>query len=312
MHMSRRLFWRIMVLIALNIFIISLVTYTNSLDSSPVLSQLGSRSEEVRKIQTRLKDWGYYTGSIDGIYGTKTEMAVRYFQQRNGLVVDGIAGSATLAALGLGSETTVTAAASSSTVLKRGSQGSTVRTLQSRLKEWGYYSGAVDGVYGSGTEAAVKKFQKKHGLAVDGIAGPATLRAIGISGGSSTTSSNTSSSVSNSDYQLLGRIISAEARGEPYSGQVAVGAVILNRVKHPSFPDSIAGVVYQPGAFTAITDGQIHQPVAESALKAAKEALNGADPSGGSIYYYNPAKTSNQWIRSRPVIVQIGSHLFCK
>ena len=309
--MSRRLFWRIMVLIALNIFIISLVTYTNSLDSSPVLSQLGSRSEEVRRIQTRLKDWGYYTGSIDGIYGTKTEMAVRYFQQRNGLVVDGIAGPATLAAMGLSSDTAATAA-SSSTTLKRGSQGSTVRTLQTRLKEWGYYTGAVDGVYGAATEAAVKKFQKKNGLTVDGIAGPATLRAIGISGGSSTTSSNNASSVSNSDYQLLARIISAEARGEPYSGQVAVGAVILNRVKHPSFPDSIAGVIYQPGAFTAITDGQIHEAIIDSAYKAAKEALNGADPSGGCIYYYNPDKTSNKWIRSRPVVVRIGSHLFCK
>ncbi len=311
MQLSRRLFWRIMVLIALNIFVISLVAYSNSLDSSPALSQLGSRSEEVRQIQTRLKDWGYYTGAIDGIYGTKTQTAVRYFQQRNGLVVDGIAGAATLSALGIQSGSAQTAASSSS-VLKRGSQGSTVRTLQTRLKEWGYYKGSVDGVYGSGTEAAVKQFQKKHGLAVDGIAGPATLRAIGISGGSSTAASNNQSSVSNSDYQLLGRIISAEARGEPYSGQVAVGAVILNRIKHPSFPDSIAGVIYQPGAFTAITDGQINQPVADSALKAAKEALNGADPSGGSIYYYNPDKTSNRWMRTRPVIVRIGSHLFCK
>ncbi len=309
MHLSRRLFWRIMVLIALNIFIISLVSYAHSLSSTPALSQLGSRSEEVRQIQTRLKDWGYYTGSIDGIYGTQTQTAVRYFQQRNGLMVDGIAGKATLSALGISSNAV---SASSSSVLKRGSQGSTVRTLQTRLKEWGYYKGSVDGVYGSATEAAVKQFQKKNGLAVDGIAGPATLRAIGISGGSSTSGGGSYSSHSNSDYQLLGRIISAEARGEPYSGQVAVGAVILNRIKHPSFPDSIAGVIYQPGAFTAVTDGQINQPVADSALKAAREALNGSDPSGGSIYYYNPSKTSNQWMRSRPVIVRIGSHLFCK
>ncbi len=117
---------------------------------------------------------------------------------------------------------------------------------------------------------------------------------------------------SQNDVDLLANIISAEARGEPFEGQVAVGAVVLNRVSHPSFPDSIAGVVYQPGAFTAITDGQINEKIAESSRKAAKEALNGADPSGGAIYYYNPKKTSNKWIRSRPVIKQIGAHLFCR
>jgi N-acetylmuramoyl-L-alanine amidase len=109
----------------------------------------------------------------------------------------------------------------------------------------------------------------------------------------------------------LARIISAEARGEPYIGQVAVGAVVLNRVEHPSFPDSVSGVVYQPGAFTAITDGQINEAITESAYRAAREALNGNDPTGGALYYYNPSKTSNKWIRNRPVITQIGEHLFC-
>ena len=141
---------------------------------------------------------------------------------------------------------------------------------------------------------------------MDGIAGPATLKALGIS---ETVSAG--GSVSDSDYQLLARIISAEARGEPYIGQVAVGAVVLNRVEHPSFPDTIAGVVYQPGAFTAITDGQINEEVYESSKRAAKEALNGSDPSGGAIYYFNPDKTSNKWIRTRPVIKRIGNHLFC-
>lgn len=193
---------------------------------------------------------------------------------------------------------------------KRGSRGSEVRAIQTRLKNWGYYFGSVDGIYGAQTESAVKKFQKKHGLKVDGIAGKATLYALGLPTGSTT--SGGGGAYSDSDYKLLARIISAEARGEPHSGQVAVGGVILNRVKHPSFPDTLAGVIYQPGAFTAITDGQFNVSVSDSAYKAAKEALNGSDPSGGAIYYYNPDKTSNQWIRSRPVIKRIGSHLFCK
>lgn len=194
---------------------------------------------------------------------------------------------------------------------KLGSRGSEVRQIQQRLKNWGYYTGSVDGVYGTRTASAVKKFQKKQNLRADGIAGPATLYAIGISSGSSSSGGSSGGGGSNSDYQLLGRIISAEARGEPYSGQVAVGAVVLNRVKHPSFPDTLSGVVYQSGAFTAITDGQFNEPVAASALKAAKEALAGSDPSGGAVYYFNPSKTSNAWMHSRPVIKRIGSHLFC-
>ena len=186
---------------------------------------------------------------------------------------------------------------------KRGSTGTEVRQIQTKLKNWGYYNGNVDGIYGSQTENAVKYFQRKNGLTVDGIAGPQTLAAMGIS---------SSSSSSNSDYYLLARIISAEARGESYVGQVAVGAVVLNRVEHPSFPNSVSGVVYQPGAFTAINDGQINQPIANSAYQAARDALNGWDPSGGALYYYNPAKTNNAWIRTRPVVTTIGAHVFCK
>ena len=189
---------------------------------------------------------------------------------------------------------------------RNGSRGEEVRKIQQRLSELGLYSGSVDGIYGAGTEKAVRAFQKRKGLTVDGVAGPATLKALEIS---QTVSAG--GSVSDSDYQLLARIISAEARGEPYIGQVAVGAVVLNRVEHPSFPDTIAGVVYQPGAFTAITDGQINEEVYESSKRAAKEALNGSDPSGGAIYYFNPDKTSNKWIRTRPVIKRIGNHLFC-
>lgn len=194
------------------------------------------------------------------------------------------------------------------TLSKYGSRGDEVRQIQTKLKNWGYYSGSVDGIFGVDTKKAVLSFQKKNGLTADGIAGPATLEAMGIYSGSQQTGGG---GYSNSDVNLLANIISAEARGESFEGQVAVGAVVLNRVEHPSFPDTLSGVVYQPGAFTAITDGQINEAIAESARKAAREALNGADPSGGAIYYYNPDKTSNKWIRTRPVIKRIGSHLFC-
>ena len=189
---------------------------------------------------------------------------------------------------------------------QRGSRGEEVRQIQTALQNRGYDPGSVDGIYGERTEAAVRQFQADQGLAVDGIAGPDTLAALGVSG-----SSNGATSVSNSDYYLLARIISAEARGEPYTGQVAVGAVVLNRVKHPSFPDTIAGVIYQPGAFSAINDGQFDQPIAESAYRAAQDALNGWDPSGGAVFYFNPDKTSDAFMHSRPVIERIGDHLFC-
>ena len=189
---------------------------------------------------------------------------------------------------------------------QRGSRGEEVRQIQTALQNRGYDPGSVDGIYGERTEAAVRRFQADQGLAVDGIAGPDTLAALGVSG-----SSNGATSVSNSDYYLLARIISAEARGEPYTGQVAVGAVVLNRVKHPSFPDTIAGVIYQPGAFSAINDGQFDQPIAESAYRAAQDALNGWDPSGGAVFYFNPDKTSDAFMHSRPVIKRIGDHLFC-
>lgn len=194
-----------------------------------------------------------------------------------------------------------------STLSKMGSRGEEVRRIQQKLKNWGYYTGSVDGIYGSQTQSAVRKFQRDNGLTVDGIAGPKTLSYLGISSGSSG-----SGQYNSNDVYLLAKVIAAEARGESYVGQVAVGAVVLNRVSHSSFPDSIAGVVYQPGAFSCVNDSNWSvAPTAES-QKAARDAINGWDPSGGAIYYYNPAKTSNQWIRSRPVIVTIGSHLFCK
>jgi spore cortex-lytic enzyme len=199
---------------------------------------------------------------------------------------------------------------------KMGSRGSEVRTIQTKLKNWGYFFDKVDGIYGEKTRDAVIWFQKKNGLTADGIAGPATLKAMGIYSSSSSGSSGSGSGsgggkYSQSDYNLLARLISAEARGESYTGQVAVGAVVLNRVEHPSFPNTISGVVYQKGAFSCLDDGQFNQPVAESCYRAAQDALNGWDPSGGAIYYYNPVTATNKWIRSRPVIVKIGKHLFC-
>ena len=189
---------------------------------------------------------------------------------------------------------------------KRGSTGSVVSQIQQKLSSWGYYSGSVDGIYGSGTEKAVRAFQKKNGLTVDGIAGSATLKAMGLESGGSGGSSSSSNEVS-----LLARLISAEARGEPYEGQVAVGAVVLNRIEHPSFPNTLSGVIYQSGAFSCLYDGQFDQPVSDSAYRAARDALNGWDPSGGAIYYFNPATATNGWIWSRPLITVIGKHRFC-
>ena len=196
---------------------------------------------------------------------------------------------------------------------KKGSSGAVVTQIQTKLKSWGYYTGSVDGVYGSGTERAVRAFQQKNGLAVDGKAGTQTLAAMGLSAGrgGNTGNSGGSGGASSSQVDLLARLISAEARGEPYSGQVAVGAVVLNRIKHPSFPNTLSGVIYQSGAFTCISDGQFNQPVAESAYRAARDALNGVDPSGGAIYYFNPSTATSSWIWSRPLITVIGKHRFC-
>ena len=195
------------------------------------------------------------------------------------------------------------------TLSKYGSRGSEVRTIQEKLKRWGYYNGNVDGIYGSQTTAAVKSFQRKNGLTVDGIAGTRTLNAMGIY-----TSSNTSSSSSSysSDINLLARLIYGEARGEPYTGQVAVAAVVLNRVRSSKFPNTIAGVIYQPGAFDVVADGQINMTPDSTAKKAAADAMNGWDPNYGSIYYFNPNTATNDWIWSRPHTITIGKHRFCK
>ena len=185
---------------------------------------------------------------------------------------------------------------------------SQIKTIQTKLKNWGYYTGAVDGISGPKTVAAIKLFQKRNGLVVDGIVGSKTAAAMGINLKSTSTSS---SSYSNDEY-LLAKIIYAEARGEPYTGQVAIGAVVLNRVKSSKFPNTISGVIYQPYAFTAVSDGQINLTPNSTAYKAAKDALNGWDPTYGSIYYFNPKTATSSWIWSRQQTVTIGNHIFAK
>ncbi len=180
------------------------------------------------------------------------------------------------------------------------------KTVQTKLKRWGYYTGAVDGIYGAKTKAAVKSFQRKNGLTADGIVGPKTAAALGMT----ISGSKTSNTQSSSDLNLLAKCVHAEARGEPYTGQVAVAAVILNRVKSPSFPNTIAGVIYQPYAFTAVNDGQINLSPNSSAFKAAQDALNGWDPTYGCLYYYNPKTATSSWIWSRQTVITIGNHVF--
>ena len=198
---------------------------------------------------------------------------------------------------------------SSLTLSRLGSRGDEVKKIQQALKNNGYFNSAVDGIYGVKTQAAVIKFQKATGLAADGIAGKKTLLYLGITSGDTSSGTN-NSQYSNSDVALLARVISGESRGEPYEGQVAVGAVVLNRVSHSSFPDSISGVVYQKGAFSCITDSNWKEPTSESAKRAAIDAINGWDPTGGAVYYYNPAKTTNKFMHSLKTTKVIGKHRF--
>lgn len=207
-------------------------------------------------------------------------------------------------------------------VLKQGARGGEVKEVQRRLKNWGYYLGNVDGIYGPATVKAVKSFQKKNGLSADGICGKATYAALGMndsvrvlengdkdapSGGQS---GSGASDYTSSDLYLLARCIYGEARGESYTGQVAVGAVVLNRVESSQFPNTVSGVIYQKGAFTAVDDGQINLTPDQTAINAARDAMNGWDPTYGCLYYYNPATATSSWIFSRQTVTTIGRHVF--
>lgn len=195
-------------------------------------------------------------------------------------------------------------------VLKQGSRGEDVKTVQSKLKRWGYYTGSVDGIYGSQTKKAVEYFQRKNGLVADGIVGSKTYAALDMMQQSQGGTQGSQGVATNSDTYLLARCIYGEARGESYTGQVAVGAVVLNRVKSPDFPNTISGVIYQKHAFTAVSDGQINLTPDQTAINAAKDALNGWDPTGGCLYYYNPVTATSEWIFSRETVITIGKHVF--
>ena len=198
-------------------------------------------------------------------------------------------------------------------ILKQGATGSEVKEVQRRLKNWGYYTGSVDGVFGAGTRKAVIAFQKKNGLTADGVVGKATYQALGINSSANAIGGGNSSgagSLSNSDLYLLAKTIYAEGRGEPYTGQVAIGAVIMNRIRSSQFPNTVAGVVYQKHAFTAVSDGQINLTPNETAMRAARDAMNGWDPTGGALYYYNPQVATSAWIFDRQTITVIGKHVF--
>ena len=199
-------------------------------------------------------------------------------------------------------------------VLRQGATGSEVKEVQRRLRLWGYYSGSVDGVFGAGTKKAVIAFQKKNGLTADGVVGKSTYKALGMNSSyqalQGAMSSSNTGGYNNSDVYLLAKAIYAEGRGEPYVGQVAIGAVIMNRIRSASFPNTVSGVVYQKGAFTAVDDGQINLTPNETAMKAARDAINGWDPTGGALYYYNPAVATSAWIFDRQTVTVIGKHVF--
>ena len=189
-----------------------------------------------------------------------------------------------------------------------GSTGETVRTAQEKLKRWGYLNGSVDGIFGYQTYSAVLKFQEKNGLTIDGIIGPKTLEALGIFESPNKNSADSQNYENN--IWLLASLINGESRGESYTGQVAVGAVVLNRVRHASFPNTISGVIYQTGQFTAVADGQINLTPTSSCLNAARDAMNGWDPTNGAIYYWNPKTSTNTWMLNLPINLIIGNHAF--
>lgn len=194
---------------------------------------------------------------------------------------------------------------------KFGASGDAVKEIQQRLKDWGYYFGSVDGNYGKETEDAVIRFQIKHNIRIDGIVGAQTAEKLGVSLAGAGSSSGDSRSGSG-DVYLLARLVYGEARGEPYTGQVAVAACVLNRVESSLFPNSVAKVIYQPGAFSVVADGQINLAPDQDALRAARDAMNGWDPCSGALFYYNPRKTSNRYMLAKPIICTIGEHVFCK
>lgn len=290
----------------------------------------GARGGDVYELQGRLKFVGFYKGKVDGTFGWGTYRAVKNFQSKFGIPADGVVGSKTKLALWKATKNWnpgMYPGTATGSVLKSGSHGGNVYDLQGRLKFLGYYKGKIDGTYGWSTVASVKRFQSKFGLKADGVAGASTITKLRKAtakykpGQASGTSSGAARKIvppsnhggySSQDLKLMANAVNGESRGEPYIGQVAVAAVILNRVDNPAFPNTIAGVIFQPGAFTAVADGQIWLTPGESSMKAVQDALNGWDPTGGSIYYFNPVTATSKWIWSRPQVKTIGKHIFAK
>lgn len=188
-----------------------------------------------------------------------------------------------------------------------GDRGTDVTKIQQRLRQYGYMDAPADGIFGQATYDAVVWFQRKNGLKADGVVGPATAAALGITLSSGAASAG---SYNESEIYTLARLVHGEARGEPYVGKVAVAAVVLNRVRSAAFPNTISGVIYQAGAFDCVADGQINLAPDSDSLRAARDAMNGWDPTGGCIYYYNPATSTSAWIWSREVRLSIGAHNF--
>ncbi len=267
---------------------------------------MGRTTANVAAVQARLRTYGYYSSTVDGAWGNKTLAAVLRYQSDRGLKADGVVGSGTSSKLGI---TLSTAARSGG--INAGKTTANVKKVQTALKNAGYYKSTVDGVWGKRTMCAVMAFQSDNRLTVDGVVGNATLKALGITlGGSSSSGGTSSGNISSTDLNLLARCVYGEARGEPYNGQVAVAAVVLNRVRSSKFPNTVSGVIYQPGAFTAVSDGQINLTPNDTAYQAARDALGGWDPTGGCLYYYNPATATSSWIWSLTVHIKIGKHNF--
>ena len=269
----------------------------------------GKTTANVAAVQARLRSFGYYKSTVDGSWGNKTLAAVLKYQSDNGMKADGVVGSGTASKLGI-----TLSSSSRSGGINAGKTSANVKAVQNALKSAGYFTSSVDGVWGKKTMCAVMAFQSDNKLTVDGVVGNSTLKSLGItlgSGSSSSSGGNVSSgNISSSDLNLLARCVYGEARGEPYNGQVAVAAVVLNRVKSSKFPNTVSGVIYQKGAFTAVDDGQINLTPNDSAYQAARDALNGWDPTGGCLYYYNPATATSSWIWSLSVHIKIGKHNF--
>ena len=214
-----------------------------------------------------------------------------------------------LAALYVAAALTLFLPARAAVVLEVGSSGTNVVKVQKKLIQFGYLDGSADGRYGEKTRDAVKWFQRRNGLSVDGRVGPATAAALGVT--LSASSSSSARSAVSADQYLLARLVYAEARGESYKGKVAVAAVVLNRVRSSAFPNTISGVIYQSNAFESVSNGSINKTPDSDCLRAAREAMNGWDPTGGCLYFYNAAQVSTgSWIKSRVVKTVIGNHSF--